>query len=55
MDSVVDRYFPVLARLEADLERLEDRDLPRRSQRANIEGFYDLKYRLMVLKHAVGH
>ena len=23
MDTVVDRYFPVLARLEADLERLE--------------------------------
>jgi magnesium transporter len=53
MDAVVDRYFPVLARLEADLERLETEIFRGVPSASNIEAFYDLKYRLMVLKHAV--
>ena len=53
MDTVVDRYFPVLARLEADLERLETEIFRTSPSAKNIEAFYDLKYRLMVLKHAV--
>ena len=53
MDTVVDRYFPVLARLEADLERLETEIFRGVPSAYNIEAFYDLKYRLMVLKHAV--
>ena len=53
MDTVVDRYFPVLARLEADLERLETEIFRGVPSAASIEAFYDLKYRLMVLKHAV--
>ena len=53
MDAVVDRYFPVLARLEADLERLETEMFRGVPSASSIEAFYDLKYRLMVLKHAV--
>lgn len=53
MDTVVDRYFPVVARLEADLERLETEIFRGVPSATNIEAFYDLKYRLMVLKHAV--
>ncbi len=53
MDAVVDRYFPVLDRLEAELERLEGEIFRGVPSAKNIEAFYDLKYRLMVLKHAV--
>jgi magnesium transporter len=53
VDSIVDRYFPVLDRLESDLEGLEAQIFRATPTRANIEGFYDLKHRLMVAKHAV--
>ena len=54
MDSVVDRYFPVLDLLETELETLEARMFGGTSARANIEAMYELKQKLMVLKHAVG-
>jgi magnesium transporter len=54
MDSVVDRYFPVLDLLETELETLEARMFAGGSARANIEAMYALKQKLMVLKHAVG-
>jgi magnesium transporter len=53
MDTVVDRYFPVLDKLETDLEKLEVQIFRGAPTRKNIENFYDLKYRLMTLKHAV--
>ncbi len=53
MDSIVDRYFPVLERLEADLEELESQIFRAAPTRAAIESLYDQKYRLMQLKHAV--
>jgi magnesium transporter len=54
MDSVVDRYFPLIDALETELERLEERMFGGGSTRANIEDMYALKQKLMVLKHAVG-
>jgi magnesium transporter len=54
MDAIVDRYFPVLDDLEEELERLEEQIFHATPTRANIESFYDLKYRLTVLSHAVG-
>jgi magnesium transporter len=54
MDSVVDRYFPLLDLLETELETLEGRMFAGGSARANIEAMYALKQKLMVLKHAVG-
>ena len=46
-DAVVDRYFPVLDLLEAELESVEERIFANNgSPRANIEALYDLKNRL---------
>jgi magnesium transporter len=53
LDTVVDRYFPVLDKLETDLETLEAQIFRDTPTRANIESFYDLKYRIMELRHAV--
>jgi magnesium transporter len=52
MDAVVDRYFPVLDAMEAELETIEEQIFASRTPRANIEALYALKQRLMVLKHA---
>ncbi|OGA04476.1 MAG: magnesium and cobalt transport protein CorA [Betaproteobacteria bacterium RIFCSPLOWO2_02_FULL_62_17] len=53
MDAVVDRYFPVLDELEQELETIEERMFANASGRANVEALYDLKQKLMVMKHAV--
>jgi magnesium transporter len=53
MDSVVDRYFPVLDALEDELERVEEKIFAGSSPRANIEALYALKQKLTVLQHAV--
>ena len=54
MDAVVDRYFPVLDKLEIELEAVEQNIFQGGSARANIEALYTLKQKLMALKHAVG-
>ena len=55
VDEVVDRYFPILDNLESELEQIEERIFATDgSPRANIEALYDLKCRLMTVKHAVG-
>jgi magnesium transporter len=54
IDAVVDRYFPVLEDLEAELERLEERMFAGTPSRENIESLYALKQKLMTLKHAAG-
>jgi magnesium transporter len=54
MDAVVDRYFPILDRLEDELDAIEQQIFaPEGSPRANIEALYELKQRLMIMKHAV--
>ncbi|MEO8136114.1 MAG: magnesium/cobalt transporter CorA [Betaproteobacteria bacterium] len=53
MDAVVDRYFPVIDGLEAELESIEERIFSRGSVRPTIEALYALKGKLMILKHAV--
>ncbi len=54
MDAVVDRYFPVVDLLESELETIEDRIFIKGSQRDNIERLYELKRKVLVLRHAVG-
>ncbi len=54
MDTVVDRYFPVLDALETELERIEGQIFAGDSARSNIEALYALKQKLMTLKHAAG-
>ncbi len=53
MDAVVDRYFPVVDMLETELEKIEDRIFIKGSQRTNIERLYELKRKVLVLRHAV--
>jgi magnesium transporter len=53
MDAVVDRYFPVVDMLESELETIEERIFIAGSQRANIERLYELKRKLLELRHAV--
>ena len=52
MDAVVDRYFPILDELETEIENIEERMFANQTARANIEALYDLKRKLMILKHA---
>ena len=53
MDAVVDRYFPILDELETELETIEKDIFTKGAARKNIEQLYELKGRVMVLKHAV--
>jgi magnesium transporter len=53
MDTVVDRYFPVLETLEAELERIEGQIFAGAAARASIEALYALKGKLTCLQHAV--
>jgi magnesium transporter len=52
MDAVVDRYFPILDDLETGIENIEDRMFANQNARDNIEALYDLKRKLLTLKHA---
>ncbi len=54
MDAVVDRYFPALDAVEAELESLEARIFSGKSPRDNIESLYYVKQKLVTLKHAAG-
>jgi len=54
IDTVVDRYFPILDAVEDELEAVEARIFDGSPGRANIEALYAIKQKLMVLKHAVG-
>jgi len=52
MDTVVDRYFPVLDALTLRIEEIEARIFSGQTTRAQIEALYDLKRELMTLDHA---
>ena len=54
VDSIVDRYFPVLEALETEFENLEEQIFAGGLARRNIEALYALKQKLMVLRHASG-
>jgi magnesium transporter len=53
MDAVVDRYFPIIDALEMELEKIEERIFIRGSQRDNIERLYELKGKVMQVRHTV--
>ncbi|MDD4928046.1 MAG: magnesium/cobalt transporter CorA [Gallionella sp.] len=53
MDAVVDRYFPVMNELESQMESIEERLFDKGAALANISQLYELKRRVLVLKHAV--
>ncbi|MBU3626911.1 magnesium/cobalt transporter CorA [Polynucleobacter sp. JS-Safj-400b-B2] len=53
IDAVVDRYFPIMERLELELESIEDTLFDERSTKSNIERLFELKRKVMIVKHAV--
>jgi magnesium transporter len=53
MDNVVDRYFPIVDKLEVELEQIEARIFTEDSPRKNIQQLYALKHKLMVMRHMV--
>jgi magnesium transporter len=52
MDTVVDRYFPVLDQLKEEIEEIEERIFAGETTPANIETLYGLKRKLIMLEHA---
>ena len=54
MDAVVDRYFPHMDAIEAELEKLEATMFqPRQDRQAVVQQLFELKQRLATLRHAV--
>ena len=53
MDAVVDSYFPVIDYLESELEIIEEHLFDKGKALSNIERLYELKRKVLVLKHAV--
>ena len=53
MDTVVDRYFPLIDRLTREIEDIEERIFASTTTRAQVEALYTFKQRLMVLDHAI--
>jgi magnesium transporter len=53
LDTVVDRYFPVVGAVADEIDELEQRILSGQTSRAHIEAMYGMKRKLMTLKHAV--
>jgi magnesium transporter len=54
MDTVVDRYFPIVEGVTERIETIEERIFAGQTTRANIEALYELKRQLTTLKHATG-
>lgn len=53
LDTIVDRYFPVVANVSDEIEELEERIFAGQTSRGHIETMYGIKRKLMTLKHAV--
>ena len=54
MDAVVDRYFPLMDAIEAELEQLESTMFqPGQDRQAVVQRLFGLKQRLATLRHAV--
>jgi magnesium transporter len=53
MDTVVDRYFPILDELTEEIVEVEEDIFAKPNTRAQVEALYGLKRKLMVLDHAI--
>jgi magnesium transporter len=54
MDTVVDRYFPVVDALDDEIVAIEKNVFADVPSRATIEAMYALKQKLLAVKHAAG-
>jgi len=52
IDAVVDRYFPIVEKLEDELDDIEESLFDQQSTKSNIERLFELKRKVMVVKHA---
>ena len=53
LDAAVDRYFPLVDAFETELETIEEGIFAPGGERASIERLYQLKRKVMQLRHAV--
>lgn len=53
MDAIVDRYFPVVDALEAELWKIEEQIFSSPAHRSTLEQLYQLKRKVVLFKHAV--
>lgn len=53
MDSIVDQYFPVVEALEEELQGIEDKIFKEKPSRETTENIYNLKRKLLDIRHAV--
>jgi magnesium transporter len=53
MDTVVDRYVPVIERLAEEIETIEERIFAGGTTRGHLQSLYELKRKLMIVQHAV--
>lgn len=53
MDAIVDRYFPVVDALEAELWVIEEKIFASPAHRSTLEQLYQLKRKVVLFKHAV--
>ena len=53
MDTVVDRYFPLIDSLTREIEAIETRIFASNTTRAQVEALYNFKQRLMTVDHAI--
>ena len=53
LDAVVDRYFPVIDRLETELEQVEAQIFEPGTSQANIRRLYELKSDIGIVRHVV--
>jgi magnesium transporter len=52
LDTVVDRYFPIVEAFETDLEIIEESIFKQKSYQKNIERLYLLKQKILMLHHS---
>ena len=53
MDAIVDRYFPVVDALEAELWKIEEQIFSSPAHRSTLEQLYQLKRKVVLFKNAV--
>jgi magnesium transporter len=53
LDTIVDRYFPVVESVADEIEELEEKIFAGQTSRGHIQTMYGIKRKLVTLKHAV--
>jgi magnesium transporter len=54
LETVIDRYFPMIDAMEAEFDKIEPLIFGRGTQRETVQRLYELKQRVTEVRHAVG-